>query len=208
MKGTAVMVMAKAPEPGLAKSRLAPALGAAGAARLARRFLAETVAQALAAKLGPVELCCAPDVRHPAFIEEALDERVTLAAQGDGDLGARMARAVARGLARAPRVLVVGTDAPALDARVLRAASEALAGHDAVFVPAFDGGYALVGLKGMGPGTTPWRPLFEHMPWSTDRVMALTRERLAGAGLGHAELPAIADVDTPDDLVHVPASWL
>jgi rSAM/selenodomain-associated transferase 1 len=206
MKGTAVMVMAKAPEPGLAKTRLAPALGAAGAARLARRFLAETVAQALAAKLGRVELCCAPDVRHPAFIEEARDDRVTLAAQGDGDLGVRMARAVARGLARAPRVLVVGTDAPALDAQVLRAASEALAGHDAVFVPAFDGGYALVGLRTVDMAA--WRPLFEHMPWSTDRVMALTRERLAAAGLAHAELPAIADVDTPDDLVHVPASWL
>ena len=67
--------------------------------------------------------------------------------QGDGDLGARMDRALTRALAAHDAAMLIGTDAPALDAAALRRAAAALARHDAVFVPALDGGYALVGLR-------------------------------------------------------------
>ena len=50
--------------------------------------------------------------------------------------------------------------------------------------------------------------LFSNMPWSTARVMQLTRERLAQLHLTHVELPTLHDVDEPADLVHVPAEWL
>lgn len=189
--------MAKAPVAGYAKTRLIPALGADGAAQLAQRLLRHAIARAVAAEIGPVELCCAPDARHAVFVELAGDARVTLTEQGDGDLGARMARALQRALATHDRVLVIGTDAPALDAAVLRTARERLADHDAVLVPAFDGGYALIGLRRFEP------TLFEAMPWSTSQVLAITRERLQAAGIHHAELAPLHDIDEPADLVHL-----
>ena len=197
-----VIVMAKAPLPGFAKTRLIPALGAQGAALLAERLLDTTVAQALAAALGPVDLCCAPDSGHAAFERHASSQGLVLSHQGDGDLGARMARALDRWLAQAGRALLIGTDAPSLDATMLQRAAAALDNADAVFIPAHDGGYALVGLRRPAPS------LFSGMAWSTPTVMAHTRERAAAAGLRLAELPAIADIDEPADLVRLPQGWL
>ena len=94
---------------------------------------------------------------------------------------------------------------PALDAAVLRQAAAALSGHDAVFVPALDGGYGLVGLRQATAAAL--HCLFDGMCWSTPQVMAQTRQRLAAAGLRHAELPALPDIDEPADLVHLPEGW-
>lgn len=203
----AVIVFAKAPLAGYAKTRLIPALGVGGAARLAERMLGHAVRQAVAAGIGPVEVCCAPDATHPAFGSLTATLTLALTEQGSGDLGARMQRAFARRLARgampaADAALLIGTDAPALDAAMLRRARDALAAHDAVFVPALDGGYALVGLRRPAPG------LFEGIAWSTGAVMADTRQRLATLGLRCTELDAVADIDEPADLVHVPPAWL
>lgn len=195
--GCALIVLAKAPRPGLAKTRLVPALGEAGAAGLARWLLDRTMGAALEAGLGAVELCTAPDATDPAFVAWGARPGVVLAPQGDGDLGARMDRALARALRAHGRALLIGTDAPRLDAALLREAAQALDGHDAVFVPAHDGGYALVGLRRPAPG------LFADMPWSTPMVMALSRERVRAAGLRHAELASLHDIDVPADLVHL-----
>jgi len=194
--------MAKAPVAGFAKTRLIPALGAEGAALLAARLLQHAVAQALAAALGPVELCCAPDHHHPAFASLRDAPGLVWSDQGDGDLGARMDRAFERRLPIDGAVLLIGTDAPALDATMLQRAAAALAETDAVFVPALDGGYALIGLRRPAPS------LFEAMTWSVSTVMAHTRERLASAGLRHTELPPLADIDEAADLVHLPEGFL
>ena len=202
---THLIVMAKAPVPGYAKTRLIGALGAEGAARLAARLLDRAMQAARNARLGPVLLACAPDTAHPAFVALAAHDGVTLMAQGDGDLGARMQRCVVHAFTQgADRALLIGTDAPALDAAMLRRADAALAADaiDAVFVPAADGGYALVGLK------QPRASLFDDMPWSTPQVMAATRQRLAQAGLRAVELPAVHDIDESADLAHLPAGWL
>ncbi len=213
-----IVVMAKAPVAGHAKTRLIPALGAQGAAALAERLLNHAVQQALAADLGPVELCGAsacnahqgdtepPAALHPAFERLADAWPITLSEQGSGDLGQRMHRAFERAFSLMPtgtgRMLLTGTDAPALGASVLRRAAEALADTDAVFVPAHDGGYALVGLRRPAP------TLFDDMVWSTPTVMAHTRGRLAAAGLRHTELPPLHDIDVPADLAHLPPGWL
>ena len=203
-----IVVMAKAPLAGYAKTRLVPALGADGAAALAGRLLAHAVREARGANLGAVELRCAPDAGHEAFRALAGEATTTttttttLAPQGDGDLGERMARAFADAFAAGERrVLLIGTDAPALDAAMLRRAAAALDTAEAVFVPALDGGYALVGLRRAVPA------LFASMTWSCDTVMRRSRERAADAGIVHVELPAVADIDEPADLVHLPAGW-
>jgi len=192
-----VVVMAKAPLPGLAKTRLIPALGAAGAAALAERLLRHAVNEAVAAGLGPVDLCCAPDPQHAAFQQLQGTHGISLSTQSPGDIGRRMHSAFAGWWPQPGGVLLMGTDIPGLTAAVLQQARAALADHDAVFVPALDGGYALIGLRREAPS------LFTDMPWSTPQVMAQTRQRLLAAGLRHAELPALADIDEPADLVHL-----
>ena len=198
----AVVVFAKAPVAGTVKTRLAGALGAAGAARLAARMLESAAACAGEAALGPVEVCCAPDASHPAFTALARSTPpVALTAQGDGDLGRRMQRAFERALASESRAIVIGTDAPALDAAYLRDAAIALQAHDAVIGPAVDGGYALIGLR------RPAAALFDGVEWSTPRVLAQTRERLRILGWRWAELAPLHDIDEPADLRHLPAGW-
>ncbi len=198
---TALIVFAKNPVPGQVKTRLIPALGALGAAALAERLLAWALDAACVAAFQHVEICTAPDTEHPAVQALARRHGLTLTHQGDGDLGVRMHRALSRLLGLHQQVLLMGTDAPALDATVLRQAALALQGHDAVFVPALDGGYALVGLSRPAP------MLFEDMRWSTSQVMQDTRERVESAGLRWAERPAVADIDEPADLSHLPPDW-
>jgi rSAM/selenodomain-associated transferase 1 len=201
-RASQLIVMAKAPQAGQAKTRLIPALGAEGAAQLAARLLEHAMAQARAARFDALVLACAPDATHPAFAAQARRGGVTLVAQGEGDLGARMQRCFERAFVQGfDRVVLIGTDVPSLGAGLLRAADAALAAHDAVFVPAADGGYALIGLAGPAP------TLFDALPWSTDVVMATTRERLAAARLRHVELPTVHDIDAPADLIHLPAGW-
>jgi rSAM/selenodomain-associated transferase 1 len=183
-------ILAKAPQPGLAKTRLAAALGEQGAAELAVRLIVRTIATATAAAIGPVVLWTAPDEHHPLF--QALRETsgVTLARQPEGDLGARMLAS----LARAP-ALVIGTDCPTLEPAHLRAAADALRdGVDVVVIPAEDGGYALIGAHRPEPA------LFDDMSWSTPVVMAETRRRMMRLGLSWREPARLWDVDVPEDL--------
>jgi rSAM/selenodomain-associated transferase 1 len=165
-------------------------------------MLAHTAAMAAASATDTVEICAAPDAAHPSFQALAGTHALTLAVQGEGDLGQRMHRAFVRVLRTHKHAVLVGTDAPALDAAALSRADAALDHHDAVFVPALDGGYALIGLR------APQASLFDGIAWSTATVMSQTRERLRAAGLSWEELPSVADVDEPADLVHLPAGWL
>jgi uncharacterized protein len=188
----AVAVLAKAPLPGFAKTRLVPVLGADGAAVLQARLIARAAATACAAGIGPVTLWVTPDERHPALQEIAARLAVTLARQRDGDLGERMLAAIEA--ARAP-VLLIGTDCPVLSPDHLRKAADILrGGTDAVVIPAEDGGYALIGLRAAEPA------LFSDMRWSTPGVMAETRRRLKRLGLRWQEPVTLWDVDLPADL--------
>ncbi len=202
-----IAILAKAPLPGLAKTRLAPVLGTAGAAALAERLLRHAVAQAAAAAPGGVTLWAAPDTTHPVFTQLRQAHGVALAVQPAGDLGARMARVFNDSWAAAPGpLLLMGADIPALGSALLRQAADKLRSHAAVFVPAFDGGYALVGLRAGAPGLLA--ALFEGMHWSTPRVMADTRERLAQLGVTAAELAPVPDIDEAADLAWLPPGWL
>ena len=188
----AIAILAKAPLPGLAKTRLAPVLGADGAANLQARFIARTVTTAQSAAVGPVTLWAAPDRHHPAFQTIAARLGVAVAVQPEGDLGARMMAAVEA--ARGPAI-VVGTDCPALTPEHLRAAARALVdGIDVVIIPVDDGGYGLIGMQ------RPQPALFEGMTWSTSSVMAETRRRLSRLGLSWREPARLWDVDRPADL--------
>ena len=191
---TAVAVFSNAPVPGAAKTRLAPHLGAAGAASLQRALTRQTLATAVAADIGPVSLWCAPDRSHAFFSQCHLEFGVALHEQQGADLGARMLDAFRILLADHAAVVLIGTDCPVFRPQHLRSAATALAGGcQAAFCPAEDGGYVLVGLTEAEPR------LFSGMPWGTGEVMDETRARLSELGWPWRELDTLWDVDRPED---------
>lgn len=191
---TDIAVMVKAPIAGFAKTRLVGMLGAAGAARLHRRLVIQTVATAKAANLGRVTVWCAPDTTHRFFCALGSRLRVQRQPQPEGDLGERMLAAFKHqpdGVA----LLIIGGDCPSLTPAHLRTAAAALhAGADVTMLPAEDGGYVLIGL------CRPFSELFHDISWGTDRVMAQTRERCQALGLRLHEGDRLWDVDRPEDL--------
>lgn len=202
MTATRIVIIAKAPIPGFAKTRLIPALGPDGAARLARQMLRHTVSNALAAALGPVELCTTPDPLDPVWSNLQLPGQLTWSDQGEGDLGARMARAAARSPARGERVLLIGTDCPTISADDLLTASRALDTHDAFIQPTVDGGYALLGLRAFHP------LVFHDIPWSTNSVAFDTLCHMGRLGWSVLSRPPLHDIDEPPDLRFLPEDWL
>lgn len=201
MSATRIVIIAKAPLAGFAKTRLIPALGAQGAAALARRMFYSTLQTALAAQLGPVELCVVPEPTDAAWRALAVPSHVAWSTQCAGDLGARMADAAARTVMQCERVLLIGTDCPALSATHLQAAAAGLEERDATLIPSTDGGYVLLGLKRFDA------VLFEHMPWSTNTVAVETLGRLQHINWSVQTFPPLQDIDEPADLQWLDMAW-
>ncbi len=191
----AIAIMAKAPTPGLSKTRLIPALGARGAARAQRRFTLDTLHLAHQAALGEVTLHCAPDTQHRFFRALHRMFGTVCEAQADGDLGARMLATSEHHFARCPNkpLLLIGTDCAVLAPGHLQQAALALHHKDVVLIPAEDGGYVLIGMRRLVP------EVFEDIAWSTAEVLAQTRQQLKRAALTWQELPTLWDVDEPAD---------
>jgi uncharacterized protein len=195
----AIAVMTRAPVAGATKTRLIPRLGAEGAADLHAHLVRRALKTARKSTNGPVDLWCAPSVDDPFLRSLASEFGVTPLTQPDGDLGARMNACFEE---RAP-LLLMGADAPVIDATLLRACAACLReGDDAVFLPAEDGGYALVGLA------RPQPALFANMVWSVDTVMEETRRRMRALGLRWREPATVWDVDRPGDVDRLIASGL
>jgi rSAM/selenodomain-associated transferase 1 len=201
MNVTRIIVMAKAPVAGLAKTRLIAALGAEGTAALARRMLVHALQQAVAAGVGPVELCVTPAPTDPVWEGCSSPKGIEWTSQLDGDLGARMAEPAEKAIARGEHVMLVGTDCPQLDATRLRQAASDLDHSDVVMHPTVDGGYALLALRRFDAR------LFSGMPWSTPLVSTLTLERIHQIGWSVTIGKTLRDIDEPSDLAYLPPSW-
>lgn len=198
-----VIVFARAARPGAVKTRLIPILGPEGSAALHARMVKHSLAVARKAGLGAIELHCAPDCNDDFLRFCGNRYRAELRAQAEGDLGARMAVAASRALAAHARVVLIGSDCPALTARHLREACQALlGGADAVLAPAEDGGYVLIGLSRFDAR------LFEDIAWGTDSVLQETRARLRALGWHWRELETLWDVDRPEDYQRLLSSGL
>jgi rSAM/selenodomain-associated transferase 1 len=190
-----VAILAKAPVPGLAKTRLIPTIGAHAAAVLQERLTERAITTALAADVGPVTLWCSPDATHSTFLNLVMRQRIVLKRQPEGDLGARMLAATA---ASSGPVLVIGTDCPALNELHLRGAADALReGNDVIIIPADDGGYVLIGTRTAQPA------LFAGIAWGTNTVLGETRARIIDNRLVLIERPPLWDVDTEGDLARL-----
>lgn len=188
----ALCVFAKPPRAGDAKTRLAPAVGAEGAAALARAFISDTWAavsrlpwaRPVLASTGPW-----PDGLLPAPVE--------VWQQGEGDLGARVERILHRGLEVCPAVMALGADSPGLPMAYLEAAHAALENMDAVFGPSDDGGFYLLAVRRLPVGA------LVDLPWSQPVTLVRTEARLKSLGLSVARVTPFFDVDVPADLEHL-----
>ncbi len=191
-----LIIFTRYPIPGKTKTRLIPALGPAGAARLQEIMTGHAVLQGR---------CCAAangadiEVRfeggNARKLQTWLGAGVRYAPQGAGHLGQRMARAFADAFsAGAQRVVLIGSDCPEMTAGYLAEAFAALVDHDLVIGPANDGGYTLIGLHSFVPA------LFDFMSWGTDTVFRNTWEAACRVGMRALKLKSLSDVDHPGDL--------
>ncbi|MBC3884071.1 TIGR04282 family arsenosugar biosynthesis glycosyltransferase [Undibacterium sp. FT31W] len=202
MKSVRIVIFAKAPQPGFAKTRLIPALSVQGAADLARRMFVHTLETAIAADVGSVELCVTPSVKDAVWQTLAIPDTVRWSDQGKGDLGERMARAAQGTIDSGESVVLIGTDCPELSVYHIRHAASVLQHSDSVLFPTFDGGYALLGLNGFS------QLLFTDIAWSTNTVAFETLFRLKQLGWTVRTHRMLHDIDEPADLRWLPTTWL
>ena len=185
-----LVLFARFPVPGQCKTRLIPALGPAGAAKL-HRFLTERTVTVLQSSGAPVTVAYTGS-DHPAFAEW-LGPDVGLTAQVEGDLTDRLLAC----LDPCP-VIFFGADTPGLATHHVKTAIDGLSSHEVVIGPAEDGGYYLIGMRETLPD------LLTDMPWSTDQVLPETLSRLARRGVRPLLLETLADCDRPEDLAQWP----
>lgn len=194
----ALLVFVRNPIAGRVKTRLIPAIGATGATTVYRQLLASTLAAARAADSDTLSLWidqATPNTELQALIDE---HAVEWHRQRGADLGERMHDALTSSLTDHRHAVLIGSDCPEFSATYLEMAFDALSRHDVVIGPARDGGYVLIGMNAVHKG------LFDAIPWSTDRVMDATRQRISAVGLDCHELPVLRDIDTADDLAAFP----
>lgn len=185
-----VVVFGREAVPGRVKTRLAARLGADPAAELYRTLLEHTLAAA--AGCGERTVLALADPPGPGF---AAPPGVAVEEQPAGDLGERMAGSFSRRFAEGHRrVVLIGSDCPAVGPERLRRAFAALDRARVVLGPADDGGYWLVGQR------APGLDLFSGVPWSSPGTYSATLERLAGIGVRAERLERLADLDTLEDL--------
>ncbi len=189
-----LLVLSKAPDPGLVKTRLIPVIGAAGAAELYEDLLCSSLETAVNSDLCPVHLWCSPTMEHPFFQQCRQRYDVELHEQSQGDLGRRMSHALEFSSRYSQPLVLIGADCPALSVEDLDEAFTLLGqGTEVVLGPAEDGGYYLIGMRGLYPF------VFDDVPWSTSTVLELTKNRLNNRRVQWQCLAPHRDLDTPDD---------
>jgi rSAM/selenodomain-associated transferase 1 len=192
---SAIIIFAKAPVAGQVKTRLCPPLTPDEAASLHGSLVLDILERCQSLKGFDRILAGTPSIHHPFF--RAMEARFKLPVwdQTGHDLGARMAGAFQKAFEMPYRsVMVIGTDIPGIDQSLLISAEKSLQDHEVVMGPTVDGGYYLLGMRSPSPG------LFDNMPWSTDRIFTLTKQKVQAMGLSLALLPELRDLDTVEDL--------
>jgi len=190
----AILVFSKAPVVGQVNTRLVPYITAEQAASLHEELTHDRLRMCTTADLCDVELWCSPDTRHPFFFDCRQRYGVQLQTQNGNDLGERMSAALQMMLGRYKKIIIIGTDAPALDIDTIDAVVNQLEHSDIVLVPAEDGGYVLLG------ASKHHQDLLVDVPWGTEGVLASTVRNIERLGLSYSLLGECWDVDRPEDL--------
>ncbi len=191
-----LIIFTRYPTPGKVKTRLIPAVGAEGAALLHRQMTVQVIdrSRALQSDL-PVKIAVHFDGDNYQQMSDWLGTDLGYQSQGEGDVGARMARSFSTSCQRNSSVVLIGTDCPEITIDILAHAFELLqSGRDLVLGGAVDGGYYLIGMRDYHP------KLFVDIDWSTDRVLQQTVAIANRLNLSIGYLPTLTDIDRPEDL--------
>jgi rSAM/selenodomain-associated transferase 1 len=195
-----LIVLAKAPVPGRVKTRLTPPFTPHEAAMLAEAALADTLEAGASASFARHILALADQWATPGALRAELPGRYEVIPQRGDGLDERIAAAFDDAYAQlnAP-VVLIGMDTPQVTPGLLETVAQPLtAGEaDAVFGPAADGGFWLLGLR------QPDAKLIHGVPMSEDHTGQVQLDRLRAAGLRIRQVPELVDVDTVDDAVTV-----
>ncbi len=189
-----LIVYAKRPLPGIAKTRLGASIGLEEAAGVYARLLYQYLMELLHADFPDteIELSLASPADVPFF--KAAFPEWTVQAQVEGDIGERMAASFAQAFSSgAERVVLTGSDIPSLNPALVEAAFEALEDAPIALGPAADGGYYLIGMR------APGADLFAGVQWSTMQVLAQTTGLAHAQGLEIACVAVCSDLDTVTD---------
>jgi len=200
-----LIVFAKAPIAGHAKSRMIPLLGAEGAAQLHREItrwllnkLSHRVESGATGKKYETELWAASDMEHPFFKECVAKFDITLKQQQGSDLGERQFLAIERTLAENEHVVVIGSDVVSLTRGDIQDAFQTLEqGYELVISPAEDGGYGLIGCSKIERG------IFDEILWGGEQVYKGMVNNLNRRNYNWKQLPEVWDLDRPDDLIRL-----
>lgn len=187
-----LIIFTRYPEPGKTKTRLIPALGEVGAAKLQRQMTEYTLSLVTISHFSTEVRFAGGNVQ---LMRDWLGSELIYQEQGEGELGVRMARSLSSAFqSGATQIVIIGTDCPSLNAEILTTAFHQLQQHDLVLGPAIDGGYYLIGLQQFIP------ELFVNIDWGTAQVLAQTVKIAQKLNLSIFYLPELADIDRPEDL--------
>ena len=194
MNKRALLVFAKAPIAGHAKTRLIPKLGSAGAANLHQKLVRHTLDTLSNSNYWDTLLWCAGDMEHNFFRHCSANYDLKLFSQQGDDLGQRMYNAAKFSLQNYDSICIVGTDCPMLKSENISQAFDALKHIDVAFNPAEDGGYILIATNSIE------RNIFEGIQWGTSQVMTQSLGKAKQLNLNVKLLDTLWDVDIPEDL--------
>ncbi len=193
-ENSVILLFAKAPVAGKVNTRLIADIGVQAATELQFDLIHHRLAMLSEANLCDVRLLCAPDQQEKTFLSCKKQYPITLHKQLGDDLGVRMFNGVFDALQKYTYCIVIGTDAPALDAQKIKQAIDVLHdGTEVVFVPAEDGGYVLVAMR------QAYKCLFENISWGSAQVMQQSRDLLDKNNISFQELACCWDVDELED---------
>ncbi len=194
MKQPDLILFAKQPLSGQVKTRLQPEYSPDEAAAIAAQLICGTVELAVSTWPGQVYLYAWPNADHPLFHELAREFHIQLAAQADGDLGAKMLSVLQAHIAHRGCAAILGCDVPHCDWDIIDQANDWLARGRNVLGPTYDGGYYFIGLQQPAP------ELFTDIEWSSNKVLTETLLRAGILGIDFEMLSELRDIDTPGDL--------
>ncbi|MDJ0696175.1 TIGR04282 family arsenosugar biosynthesis glycosyltransferase [Mastigocoleus sp. MO_188.B34] len=191
-----LIIFSRYPEAGKTKTRLIPTLGPQGAANLQRQMTEYILSKA---KQLQNQILVSLEIRfaggNTQLMKDWLGSDIAYQAQGEGDLGMRMARSLSEAFQNgAEKSIIIGTDCPSIELEILKLAFEYLTDKDLVLGRAIDGGYYLIALRRSIP------ELFVDVDWGTDKVFQQTVNIAKRLNLAVDNLPTLADIDRPEDL--------
>ena len=191
MSHNALIIFIKNPELGKVKTRLAETVGDEKALAIYKALMGHTRDIALAVSTD--RLLFYSQKIHPNDNWSPTHFKKYL--QSTGDLGTKMKTAFQQAFHDHQKVVIIGSDCASLTPAIVKVAFQQLDKHDFVIGPALDGGYYLLGMNQYMPS------VFDGIAWSTDSVLADTKQRIKDLKKEYVLLPALSDIDYEEDWI-------